>query len=98
MQSNYLGRELYNKIDNLVNKVYHEVYTYNEKNWYHVERIELDYSVTEDDADVPLVDVLVRCGSVFDGTFEVTFHYSLEKGDEYNIGYMVRELHEVLDD
>ena len=53
MVTKYLGRELYDKIDSIVDKAFHKNYRYADDNWYSVDKIELDYCTCEDEEDLP---------------------------------------------
>ena len=82
----YPGYDLHKTIDNLVDKAFHKIYTYNEDNWYYVEEIALDYSTCEEGNDLPFVRVHLRCSTKFDGDFELDLEYSLDESDEFNLG------------
>ncbi|MBQ6627931.1 MAG: hypothetical protein IJH65_03865 [Methanobrevibacter sp.] len=92
MYTRYLGRELYDKVDSVVNKAFHKYYTYSEDNWYSVDKIELDYCTCESEEDLPYTEVSVRFGTKCDNNFSITFHYFLEENDDFNMGYLCREL------
>lgn len=89
---NYLGKELYNKVDCLVSRAFHEIYAICDDNWCDIVGIQMDYCVCEELGDFPLVAIEVACGTKVDGNFSMTLHYRLDWNDERNIGYFVKEL------
>ena len=96
MYVEYLGRGLYDKINKLVGKAFHKIYTYDDNNWYEVEEIVLDYTTCEEN-DLPFVRVHLRCGTSFDGAFELDLEYSLDENDDFNLGrfYSTLDVHQL---
>jgi len=86
MYVEYLGRELYDKINKLISKAFYKVYTKSDNNWFDIEAIRIDYSTVESDTDLPFVEVDVRCGTTFDGDYKVTLEFALEETDDFNVG------------
>lgn len=99
MYKNYLGRDLYNKINDIVNKSFHKIYRYSDDNQCYIETINLDYSLVEDGSydDLPLIYVALYCNTIADGEFKVTIDYFLDETDEYNIGRMAHQFEIAID-
>lgn len=99
MYREYLGRELYNKIEHLVDNAFHKIYTSSENNIFQINTIKMDYSVIEDlKFEVPLIFIDVSCSTFADGEFEVTMDYFLDETDEYNIGRMTHQFEIAIDE
>ena len=96
MYKNYLGRELYSKVERLVDRAFHRIYLYSEVNSFSILDIKLDYTLTDDD-DIPIVNISVGCSTGFDGSFNVELEYNLEESDDYNVGFFVKAFHDYLD-
>jgi hypothetical protein len=86
MYAEYLGRDLYNKINKLIGKVFYKVYTKSDDNWFDIDAIRINYSTVESDTDLPFVEVDVRCGTTFDGDYKITLEFALEETDDFNAG------------
>lgn len=96
MYKNYLGRELYSKVEKLVDRAFHRIYLYSEVNSFSILDIKLDYTLTDGD-DIPIVNISVGCSTGFDGSFNVELEYNLEESDDYNVGFFVKTFHDYLD-
>lgn len=97
MYKNYLGRELYNKVEKLVDRAFHRIYLYSEVNSFGILEIKLDYTLADEEGDIPIVNVRIGCTTGFDGNFNVDLAYNLEESDDYNVGFFVKTFHDYLD-
>lgn len=97
MYTNYLGRELYNKLDKLVSKAFHYIYLPSSENSYGILEIKLDYCFMDEDDNIPIVEILVGCTTKFDGNFNVKLDYNLNYSDEFNIGRFTKTIEDYLD-
>lgn len=97
MYKNYLGRELYSKVEKLVDRAFHRIYLYSEVNSFDILDIKLDYAFVDEEDDIPIVNVRVGCSTDFDGDFNVELEYNLEESDDYNVGFFVKTFHDCLD-
>jgi len=96
MYKNYLGRELYSKVEKLVDRAFHRIYLYSEVNSFSILDIKLADTLTDGD-DIPIVNISVGCSTGFDGSFNVELEYNLEESDDYNVGFFVKTFHDYLD-
>ena len=90
----YLGEELYNKIDEVIDKSFHKSYTRCSENSYEIEKVEMDYRTCEDDKDLPIINVTVYFHTLADGNLETDVPFNLSETDEYNVGYIARWIDE----
>ena len=97
MYTNNLGRELYSKVEKLVDRAFHRIYLYSEVNSFSILDIKLDYTFVDEEGDIPIVNVRVGCSTGFDGDFNVELEYNLEESDDYNVGFFVKTFHDCLD-
>ena len=97
MYKNYLGRELYSKVEKLVDRAFHRIYLYSEVNSFDILDIKLDYTLIDEAGDIPIVNISVGCSTGFDGSFNVELEYNLEESDDYNVGFFVKTFHDCLD-
>ena len=96
MYKNYLGRELYNKVEKLVDRAFHRIYLYSEVNSFGILEIRLNYTLADEDDEIPIVNVRIGCTTGFDGNFNVDLEYNLEESDDYNVGFFVKTFHDYL--
>jgi len=93
---NYLGRDLYDKLDKIVDKAFHVIYSYTEENQYWIELIEMDYNTIDEDDDTPIITVTVGFSTKMDGEYKFEFNYNIKESDEFNIGYLVCKIEDRL--
>ena len=85
MYAKYLGRDLYDKLESLVERAFYKIYDHSEANSCSIIDIEIDYSTCETDLDLPFIK-LTAGYSTSDGDFSLTLEYSLEESDDFNVG------------
>lgn len=95
MVNNYLGRDLYEKLDKLVKQAFYRIYAHSKDNWYEINYIELDCGSTDSEFDFPFVKVEVSCNTLFDGMFDIELEYHLEESDEFNLGIFYNEFSKI---
>ena len=84
---NYIGKDLYDKIEKVVNKAFRDTFIESEDTYCFIDEISLDYSTVESTYDLPFINVEI--GVVYkNNTESLTTNYFLDKSEEYNIGYI----------
>ena len=84
---NYLGRDLYSKINKVVGRAFRDNFVETEKSFCVLESIELSFVTVESENDLPLVELEI---SVFRSGESSSFkvYYLLDKSEDYNEGYI----------
>lgn len=91
MYLNYKGKELYDEINKVVELAFYKIYTHVDTNWFHIEEINLDYSVCDNDDNMPTIFVKLRIGHL-DHIYNIEFVYYLEYSREFNEGIIFTSL------
>ena len=85
----YPGKDLYRKVDKIVSKAFYTDYLYSEENWYTIDTILMNYSVSEDEDDLPIitVEITFKTASTSSETIEVDLW--LDRTDDFNSGIVL---------
>ncbi len=85
----YPGRDLYTKVNKIVEKAFYTDYLYCDENWYTIDTILMNYSVSEDEDDLPIVTVEItfKTASASSETIEVDLW--LDRTDDFNSGIVL---------
>lgn len=89
---------LYNRIKNVLEDAFYDIFADVDGNWVSVDRIELDYQVIENRNDTPFVEVYASYKyTMNEEVVPFNFFFWLDKSDDFNAGY-IRRIIERLDD
>lgn len=85
----YPGRDLYTKVNKIVGKAFYTDYLYCDENWYTIDTILMNYSVSEDEDDLPIitVEITFKTASTSSETIEVDLW--LARTDDFNSGIVL---------
>lgn len=86
LEVNYLGKDLYDKVNQLVEKAFYKIYRREPDISYEIDNISLDFATCENETDKPLITVSITCFTRIEGIFTVELDYFLDESDEFNIG------------
>lgn len=86
LEVNYLGKDLYDKVNQLVEKAFYRIYRRDPEISYEINNISLDFTTCEDETDKPLIIVSITCFTKAEGVFSVELDYFLDESDDFNVG------------
>lgn len=95
----YLGKDLFEKVRTLVSRSFYKIYSLDDKNWFSIESIEMNYLSCEDDLDYPMIYVELTIGDVvYPNGQTITVEISLSESDDFNVGHITSALERMEDD
>jgi len=86
LEVSYLGKDLYDKVNQLVENAFYKIYRRGPEVYYRVDSISLDFNTCENEVDKPLITVNITCYTKVEGTYSVELDYFLDESDDFNVG------------
>jgi len=88
---NYPGRDLYSKIEKVVDRAFRDNLIKTDSTYYSINGISIDLSTIENEYDLPFIEVEIDI--VYDNYSQsLTTNYWLDKSEDYNEGYLSCEI------
>ena len=85
----YPGRDLYTKVNKIVGKSFYTDYLYSEENWYTIDTILMNYSVSDSDDDLPIITVEITFKTTFSRAETIEVDLWLDRTDDFNSGIVL---------
>ena len=85
----YPGRDLYTKINKIVGKAFYTDYLYSEENWYSIDTILMNYSVSESEEDLPMITVEITFETTSTSAEIIEVDLFLDRSDDFNSGIVL---------